>query len=78
VCLARGQSEGDGVRGIKKLCYSYKKWIGARKPALMLENVVTGTLRYFHTRCDEAIAELVLGKLTPYHLMIRYVEAERN
>ena len=28
--------------------------------------------------CDEAIAELVLEEFARYHLMIRYIEAERN
>ena len=27
---------------------------------------------------DEAIAELILEELAPNHLMIRYIEAERN
>jgi hypothetical protein len=28
--------------------------------------------------CDEAIAELVPEEMARYHLMIRYIEAERN
>jgi hypothetical protein len=31
-----------------------------------------------YSDCDEAIAALVLEELAPYHLMIRYIEAERN
>jgi len=31
-----------------------------------------------YSDCDEAIAALVLEELAPYHLMIRYIESERN
>ena len=78
-CHCREQAEGDGVRTTKKTrCISCKKRIGAHEPDLVPKNLATGTLRLFHTRCDEATAELVLDEVIPYHPMIRYVEAERN
>jgi hypothetical protein len=59
-------------------CAHCKKKILPSEPNLVLEDLTTSKLRSFHTRCDEAFADLILDEPAPYHLMIRHVEAERN
>jgi hypothetical protein len=67
------------VRTSKKIrCSSWKSRIGSHEPGLVLENLTDGKLRYFHTRCDEGITDLILERPAPCHPTIRHVEAERN
>ncbi len=63
---------------VRTKCAHCKKKILPSEPDLLLEDPTTSKLRYFHTRCDTAIADLILGEPAPYQLMIRHVEAERN
>jgi hypothetical protein len=43
---------------VRTKCAPCKKKILPSEPNLVLEDLTNSKLRYFHTRCDEAIADL--------------------
>lgn len=59
-------------------CASCKKRIPGHEPDLELTEVATDKVRYFHTRCERAVAALILKHPTLYALNIRRVDASRN